>query len=173
VTGSPTVRRLEVEDTEALFQLRQSALHNEPLAFAATPGGERARPSFTRAALEARDEQAVFGGFAGGELCGMVGVMREAGAKERHRGYVWGMYVAPPQRRRGLARALLQAAIDHAGGWPEVVQLCLGVTEPSAAARRLYESVGFRVWGHQPRSMCWQGRFIDEDHMALDLRPPG
>ena len=82
------------------------------------------------------------------------------------------MYVAPAQRRRGLARALLQAAIEHARRWPGVEQLNLGVTEASDSARRLYESAGFRVWGREPRALSWQGRFLDEDHLTLDLRPP-
>jgi GNAT superfamily N-acetyltransferase len=115
----------------------------------------------------------VFGALAGDELCGMVGIIREAGAKERHRARIWGMYVAPPQRRRGLARALLQAAIDHARAWPDVDQLILSVTEAADPARRLYESAGFRVWGREPRALCWQGRFFDEDHLALDLRAGG
>jgi GNAT superfamily N-acetyltransferase len=96
--------------------------------------------------------------------------MRESGAKERHRASVWGMYVAPRGRRRGLGRGLLMAALAHARTWTEVEQVNLGVTDAAGPARRLYESAGFRCWGTEPRALRWQGQCLDEHHLTYDLR---
>lgn len=57
-----------------------------------------------------------------------------------------GLAVDPARQRKGLGRALVQAAIEEAcrrGGR----KLTLRVLAPNAAARRLYESAGFSVEG--------------------------
>jgi RimJ/RimL family protein N-acetyltransferase len=112
---------------------------------------------------------AVLGSFEGGTLVGMVGVTRLEKLKSRHRARIWGMFVMPPFRGRGLGAALLDAAIDHARSWPGVVRVELSVFETAEDARRLYERAGFREWGKEPRAMQWEGRFVAEHHLILDF----
>jgi RimJ/RimL family protein N-acetyltransferase len=50
--------------------------------------------------------------------------------------------------------------------------LHLGVTDAAVSARRLYEAAGFRSWGREPRALQWEGRFVDEFHLVLDLGEP-
>ena len=45
----------------------------------------------------------------------------------------------------------------------------LSVTETSVAAKALYESLGFRVWGREPAAHGWDGTFRDEFHLILNL----
>lgn len=117
-------------------------------------------------------EQAVFGAFEGARLEGVVGVYRESRAKQRHKATIWGVYVTPRARRKGVARALLAAAIGHARGWSGVRQLHLSVAEVAETAKRLYEAAGFRVWGCEPRALQWQGKFVDDFHLVFDLDAP-
>ncbi len=56
--------------------------------------------------------------------------------------------VDPPARRRGIARALLQAMLDRAGAEREFT---LEVRASNAAAIALYERFGFRSAGTRPR----------------------
>jgi ribosomal protein S18 acetylase RimI-like enzyme len=69
----------------------------------------------------------------------------------RLRGAIWSaalecylaeLYVVPEQRRQGVGRALMQAAIStlRARG---AETMDIGVDEPDLPARRLYESLGF------------------------------
>ena len=103
----------------------------------------------------------------------MVGVKRELSPKEKHKAIVWGMFVTPRGRGKGAARALLAAAVQHARGWTDVRQVQLIVSAEAPAARHVYESAGFRVWGQEPRALQWEGRFVDELHMTLDLSGAG
>jgi RimJ/RimL family protein N-acetyltransferase len=168
----PIVRRLRAEDAGALMILRREALETVPLAFAASVEDDRGLDrELVERSLAAAGEEAVFGHFDGGELTGMVGLVRLSKLKQRHQALLWGMYVSARARRRGAGRALVDAAIRQAREWG-VDQVELGVTEAAPAAKRVYEAAGFRTWGHQRRSLGWQGRFVDEDHMALDLGPP-
>ena len=100
---------------------------------------------------------------------GMVGVIRAARVKVRHKASLWGMYVSPRARGQGAGRALLDAAIGQVRAWPGVEQLELGVTDVAVAARTLYEAAGFRIWGREPRALQWEGRFVDELHLVLDV----
>lgn len=56
--------------------------------------------------------------------------------------YLAELYVAPAARRRGLGRALLEAAIEHARE-RGADHMDLGTGEQDVAARTLYESLGF------------------------------
>ena len=56
--------------------------------------------------------------------------------------YLAELYVAPGRRGRGLGRALMHAAIDHARRHG-ADSMDLGTSEDDVAARALYESLGF------------------------------
>ena len=56
--------------------------------------------------------------------------------------YLEELYVVPGRRGRGLGRALLEAAMDHARE-RGAARMDLGTSETDVAARALYESAGF------------------------------
>jgi RimJ/RimL family protein N-acetyltransferase len=168
-----TVRKLGPEDAGTVAALRREALEAHPLAFSASvPEDPNLLSDFLRSALAPSDEAAIFGAFAEAALVGMVGVVRNNGQKERHKALIWGMYVRLPHRRTGGGERLLRAAIHQAQSWPGVHQVHLSVSEVAAEARRLYERNGFQEWGREPCALWWQGRYVAESHMVLDLRVP-
>ena len=168
-----TVRRLGPNDVIAVVALRREALELHPLAFSAAPPDDPELLSESFRSLLARpEESAIFGAFVADTLVGMVGVGRHKGAKERHKALIWGMYVSSQHRRTGAGARLLRAALQQARSWPGVEQVQLSVTESAGEARRLYERNGFQEWGREPRALCWQGRYVADSHMVLDLRAP-
>ncbi len=68
--------------------------------------------------------------------------VRETAPGERE---ILNLAVAPDQRRRGIARRLLQEELLRAGG-----EWYLEVRESNAAAIGLYASVGFKIAGRRP-----------------------
>jgi RimJ/RimL family protein N-acetyltransferase len=64
-----------------------------------------------------------------------------------------------------LLRRLIQEA--HSVG---IESLVLSVLEDNAAARRLYESCGFRRYGQEARAIAKGERRIDQVLYQLDLR---
>ncbi len=167
------IRPLQPEDAAILVALRREALETDPLAFGASIDDDRGLSlEFVRGALRDDQEQAVFGYFEGGRLAGMVGLLRAAALKRRHTAVIWGIYITPSARTKGVGRALLQAAIERARAWPDVEQLHLSVTDTAVVARAMYEAAGFRAWGREPRALAWKGRFVDEIHLVLELHDP-
>lgn len=162
-----STRRLNSADASVLVALRREALEAEPLAFAASlTDTVTLTIDSVSAMLDDRDMQAIFGAFDGPALVGMLGLFRPNKTKIRHKAMIWGMYVKPSERKRGAGRELLSAAIEQARSWG-VDQVQLSVSEAAPAARHLYESHGFSVWGHEQRALCWNDRFVDEYHLAL------
>ena len=169
--ASLNFRFLVPEDAEALTVLRKEALESHPLAFGASIQDDKSLSiDFVRASLADRQASAILGLFEGTELVGMVGVVREAKLKARHKVHIWGMYITPRARGRGAGRGLLEGAVEQARSWSGVEQIHLSVTEAAVEARRLYESAGFREWGREPRSLQWEGQVVDERHLVFDLR---
>lgn len=162
------VRPLSLADAVAFRTLRLAALREAPEAFGSSYEEETARPLSDFAdRLSAPEPSLTFGAFVGGALCGIAGFRRESGLKTRHIGLLWGVYVAPTQRGTGLAKALVESVIAHARR--HIVILHADVGADNHAARRLYEGLGFRCYGVQPKALLVDGRFIDEALLALDF----
>ena len=45
----------------------------------------------------------------------------------------------------------------------------LSIEHGNVAARRLYESRGFEMWGVEPQAMKSDGEYLDEAHLRLVL----
>lgn len=162
------VRRLESADAEAFTALRLESLRDEPLAFLSSPEDANA-PSVdsVRARLAEGGDHATFGAFDP-RLCGCVGIYRDTHRKARHKAFVWGLYVQPPARRRGIGEALVQAALGFARQLG-VSQVQLGVAVKAEAALHLYQSLGFEIWGTEPDAIRHGDQSVAEHHMVLFL----
>jgi ribosomal protein S18 acetylase RimI-like enzyme len=169
-----SIRILAADDAAAYQALRLHGLLESPVAFGSSYVSEADIPLSHVAARLARGaggEDVVFGAFDdGGALVGLVALGRQKGLKTSHRAYVWGMYVAPEARGRGVGRALMDALIAHARTLPGLERLTLGVEATNEAARALYHSLGFVAYGIEPQAYKLDGEYWDSELMSLALR---
>jgi ribosomal protein S18 acetylase RimI-like enzyme len=164
------VRRLASPDADQLFGLRRRALLEEPFAFLASPDDDLASSTeAVRNQLSSPSDDAVFGAFHAGELVGMVGVSRDRPIKAAHRACVWGVFVDRQYRKRGVGSDLLTAALEYARQLKGVSSAYLSVSEKTPQAKRLYESVGFTVWGLEPDCIRVDGESAREYHLWLSF----
>jgi RimJ/RimL family protein N-acetyltransferase len=162
------IRRLTPIDAEVYMQLRREALEREPYSFGSSPADDRMRSiELVREILD-DSSHAVFGASMPG-LVGAVGIQRLTRKKTAHKAELWGLFVRPESRRQGLARQLVEAALDFARAIDGVRQVHLCVTEQAAPAAALYEKVGFVTWGVEPAGLSVDGVDVAERHMILRL----
>ena len=91
----------------------------------------------------------------GGEVLGQIGVRHVL--DELH---ITTLAIRPERRRRGHARALVNAAL---AAFPEARRVHLEVRPSNAAARELYEAMGFSTTGLRRRY------YGDEDALLMTL----
>jgi ribosomal protein S18 acetylase RimI-like enzyme len=168
------IRCLTAHDAQLFWQFRMLALESDPWSFVESPEELRQIPVETYAArLRSGDaENFVFGAFSQDALVGTVGFYQETHAKRRHKGHIWGVFVLPSARNQGIARALMLRAIEAAKAIPGLDQIFLIVAVSQQPARSLYQSLGFRSFGIEPRGLKIGSRSIDEENMVLDFAAP-
>jgi len=163
------IRQLTEADVEIYRALRLYCLREAPHAFT------NSYEEFSQRTLDSITQQLrgqenfMLGDVEDEQLVGMVGFYRETALKLRHKGNIVSMYVRPEYRSRGIARALLVEAIARARRLPDLKQLLLGVVVTQTAAKHLYESLGFTVYGREPRAVKIGDEYFDEEFMQLKL----
>lgn len=164
------IRRLAPGDAAAFKTLRLFALQESPTAFASSVDEEKDIPLATfEERLAFKADQGRFGAFDGGELVGVVALGREGMQKLSHKAFIWGMYVHPAQRGKGLSKKLLGQAIALARSVPQIRQVNLIVNAANAAAIGLYEATGFITFGREANAGLVDGVLHDDLHMCLNL----
>ncbi len=170
-----TLRQLGSDDASAFHELRLDGFARHPREFRIAPEDEVALSPDQVAARLARDF--VVGAFdsdgaSAGMLVGIGGLTRFAGAKLRHKGLLWGMYVREVARGMGLGDAIVERLLAHArGDGIESVQLTVVVD--NARARRVYERWGFAAYGVEPAAVKVgtgaDAIYVDETLMVVRL----
>ena len=162
------IRRLSASDAVAFRALRLAALLDKPEAFVTSHVEEKDQPlQYFQQRLAARPGHAVFGAFDGERLVGMAGLARDTLIQLAHKGNLWGMYVAPAARGRGVARDLLQAVLSHARETPGIAKVTLSVDSANVAAIALYEALGFVVFAREADAVRLHGQSRDDLQMHL------
>jgi len=166
------IRLLQESDAESMARLRRHAYETDPFAFAGSLDSDSTlEPELVRCKLAAcalGGDSIVVGALAD-ELVGMVGLVREEPAKFRHKARLWGFYVEPDFRGRGIGHGLLAEAARAARQMKGVEQLTLRVCVSNQDAIHLYGRFGFRIFGREPRALKAETQYLDELHMVAFL----
>ena len=139
-------------------ELRLEGMKGHPEAFGSSWEDEADKPVSWWA--ERLERNTVFGGWVNSSsLVGVACFSVQDAAKLRHKGVLWGMYVRPEARGTGLAAALVQQVVAHAGTLVE--EVLLTVVALNAAARRLYVAAGFEEYGLELRALKVGSEYYD------------
>ena len=169
------VRILNEKDAEAFWKIRLRALQENPESFGASYEEILERGiAGTAQGLGRREgapENVTFGAFdENGQLVGLAGFRRAEETKRRHKGVIWGMYVPNELRKKGIGKALLEAAIEYAKSLPDLESINLAVVLTNKEARLLFVSHGFQSYGTERNALKLHDRYFDQELMTLPLK---
>lgn len=166
------IRTLNESDAPLYQNLRLSALKINPEAFGSTYEREVKFPLKTiEERLKPTKDKFVLGAFdESGSLVGIVTFIRENNLKTVHKGNVFGMYVAQESRLQGLGKSLMLELIRMARNCDGLEQINLTVVSDNDSAKKLYESLGFEVYGVERNALKYNGKYYDEDLMVLKVK---
>lgn len=165
------IRRLGAADVDRFKAMRVDAATESPASVKPTPEEE-----FERSIDEFQKKLAwdthnfILGAFDGDQLVGIAGLRRDRGKKIHHTAILWGIYVTPSYRARGIAKSLVKAILDIAAGIAEITQIKLSVHTRNAPARRLYTLIGFETCGFERNVIRIGEESFDEELMMKTIR---
>jgi len=101
MAGEVDIRPILREEAPAWRALRLEAMRAYPSAFSASPDDweQLAMAAVANRIPAPGGDDVLFGVYLDGELMGCAGFMREMGAKEQHKGYLWGVYLRDLPKR--------------------------------------------------------------------------
>ena len=168
---SVVVSRLDLTDLKSLYECRLRALKNSPTAFLTTyeETQENGFEAFAERFKANDDSNSVYVGKDGDQIVAMAGIHQQSRPKLKHKAYIWGVYVDKSYRGQGLGTQLIEQLVVHAREKMTVTSVYLSVEETNSSAKNLYERLGFRVWGTEPRAMYDAKNYYDETHLVLHL----
>ena len=164
------IRKLHETDAEKYQEIRLNALKTDPEAFGSTYEREvEFSIEHVASRIAPTKDQFVLGALLNDELVGTATFMLESGLKTNHKGNVFGVYVKPDYRGRAIGKTLLIKLIEQAEQCDGLEQINLAVVTDNRSAKKLYESLGFEVYGTERNALKFNDHYFDEDLMVLKL----
>lgn len=169
MTNNIYIRRLTKDDIHSFFYLRLEALRDSPTSFLASYEDEKSsgHKFYENILNQVGDDNVIFGAFIHDQLSGIIGIYQAKYERIRHKGNIWGTFVKPEYRKYGVGKALMGKVIDHARNEMKCIAINLTVGSANYPAKKLYESLGFKTWGTEPKSILIDGKLYDEDYLML------
>src|SRR5215467_12210533 len=120
------IRFLNTDDAGEWLRLRLEALKHDPSAFSASlEEYDSLSVEEVKRRLWSSADAFVVGATEAGQLIGIAGFYREQGAKTRHKGRVWGVYVSPAARGKGVGRGMMQKLLERGAKVSGVEQILI------------------------------------------------
>ncbi len=167
------IRELSPKDAEAFRDIRRAAVMQNEGGFAIALD-EWISKSLTEISEILEDEftspnDFILGAFDDSRLVGMIGFFRPARPKLERHGHIWGTFLLPEYRGKGLAGKLLDELIKRAKHMQGIEQIQLTTLNVHNSSVLLYKSRGFRVFATEKAAVKIGEAVYDELYMLLSL----
>ena len=163
-----SIRQLTADDWRVFSEIRLLALQTDPNVFGSTYEREvKFTESEWRESLSNPDS-GVFVVFDEAGPVGMTGVAVYRDDPSRKTAVLWGSWLTPGARRKGLSRLLYEARIGWAGDHPSVERIIVSHRESNVASKFANQKFGF-VATHTTEKVWNDGVTEKEFHYELIL----
>jgi len=167
---SITIRRLTADNWFEFSQVRLKALQTDPKVFGSNYEKEsQMSEAEWRSRLEAKDN-AIFLICEDETPIGMTCVSIYRHDTTNKTAILWGSWLAPPFRRKGLSKLMYQARINWAKEQPTVEKIIVSHRASNLASKYANQKQGF-VTTHKHEKVWTDGATEDEIFYELKIKP--
>lgn len=161
-----TISKLSIEEWSKYKALRLEALKNEPASFASSYNDNIKSPDkkWKKQLQKSHEghESVMFFAKDGDKLIGMIGAFWEEKQKTQHLGNIFGVYVNPKYRGKGVGKQLMTTILNYLYDMPQIEKIKLGVMTNQIPALKMYEKFGFKYVGKLQRELKVGDEYYDE-----------
>lgn len=141
------IQRIPPSQWKEYKKLRLQALKNNPQAFS-SPYNKEKTYSDKEWQQKLKDvgngtDWILFAKNSNDKLIGMIGGYRDNNGMKNHSAEIWGVYVDPKMRGKGVAKLLIAGILNEFKNDQDINSVVLGVNADQISAKKLYESFGF------------------------------
>ncbi|MBJ9956400.1 GNAT family N-acetyltransferase [Acinetobacter courvalinii] len=160
------IKILGVDELNDFRGIRLSALAKAPAMFGSTYDVEIVKPlSFFQSCLS---NSTIFGVYHKDKIIGLAALIQESGIKLAHKAVLSSVFIEPEFQSQGIATGLLRTI--NAYSQAQVEQVLLTVAADNQSAIKLYQKMGFEVYGVEKKALKNNNEYTDELLRKLFLR---
>lgn len=116
---------------------------------------------------EVIEQNKIYGLFVDDQLVSTVCLSPKTAFKHKHKGEIWGVYTKPAFQGRGFAYQLLTYVLEQAQKYLDICYLTC--TKNNQTAFKIYQKLGFIIYGIELKSIYVNKQYYDEYLMAIDF----
>lgn len=164
-----SIRQITENDWREFAQVRLKALQTDPLVFGSNYEKEsQMTEAEWRSRLRAKDN-AIFLLYAGYEPIGVTGVSVDRNDPTKKTALLWGSWLAPGFRRKGLSELMYQTRINWAKQQPTVEKIIVSHRASNVSSKYANQKHGFVVT-HKTEKIWTDGVTEDEIFYELEIK---
>ena len=166
---SYSIQKLEGSDWETLKTIRLRALQSDPAVFGSNYDKEARKTPAEWQEWVSRDDMAVFVLYSpDGDPVGMTGILVDRNDSTGTSANLWGSWIAPEARGKGLSAKLYKARIDWAKRHSTIEKITVSHRATNEFSKRANQKHGFR-FSHSKEKTWPDGTSEDEVFYLLTL----
>ncbi|WP_160032141.1 GNAT family N-acetyltransferase [Paenibacillus sp. An7] len=162
------IKNITEEQAEQFWRIRLESLRVSPEAFGISYEDSVGTPiSEVMKKIKNEHDEYILGAFTeDDQIVGIAGFRKGRGMKFKHKGMVWGVYVTPEYRGKGIGKSLMVDILNREKESEELKQINLSVITVNRSAVELYKRLGFESYGVEKHALEYMGEVYDEEHMT-------
>ena len=160
------ISQLEQSEWKKYKEIRLEALKTNPTAFLNTYedalrySDEKWKTELSQS--QKKENVLILFAFRGKKIVGMNVVNWNNRSTIKHIADVWGIFIYPDERGKGIGKSLMEAAISEIKNNPQFTKIKLGVNAENKAALKLYIDCGFQIVGKYKNELKFGHKYYDE-----------
>jgi len=164
-----SIRKLEAKDWRVFSEIRLRALQTDPTVFGSNYELESKFEAAEWKTKLSNPDSAVFAVFDGERPIGMTGVGVDRNDPSRRTALLWGSWLEPDARGKGISTLLYEARIEWARQQPGVERIIVSHRDSNLASKFANQKFGF-VSTHETEKVWNDGITEKEFHYELILK---